>query len=53
MQICKSITASADCEEIIKLIYLRRYFEIVDERGDAYRLGGGLGGWGKDWCHYQ
>ncbi|EEZ8578106.1 hypothetical protein DDB69_005290, partial [Escherichia coli] len=38
MQICKSITASADCEEIIKLIYLRRYFEIVDERGDAYQL---------------
>ncbi|MCD9241042.1 hypothetical protein [Escherichia coli] len=33
------ITASADCEEIfIKLIYLRRYFEIVDERGDAYQL---------------
>lgn len=38
MQICKSITASVDCEEIIKLIYLRRYFEIVDERGDAYQL---------------
>lgn len=38
MQICKSITASADSEEIIKLIYLRRYFEIVDERGDAYQL---------------
>lgn len=38
MQICKSITASADCEEIIKLIYLRRYFEIVDERGDVYQL---------------
>lgn len=38
MQICKSITVSVDCEEIIKLIYLRRYFEIVDERGDAYQL---------------
>ena len=38
MQICKSIVESADCEEIIKLIYLRRYFEIVDESGDAYQL---------------
>jgi len=37
LQICKTITASAECEEIIKLIYLRRYFEIVDERGDAYQ----------------
>ncbi len=37
MQICKSITASADCEEILKFIYLRRYFEIADERGDAYQ----------------
>ncbi|HAS1942845.1 AAA family ATPase [Enterobacter asburiae] len=38
LQICRTITASAECEEIIKLIYLRRYFEIVDERGDAYQI---------------
>ncbi len=38
MQICKSITASADFEKIIKLIYQRRYFEIVDIRSDAYQL---------------
>ncbi len=38
---CRSANPSLrqqNCEEIIKLIYLRRYFEIVDERGDAYQL---------------
>jgi len=38
LQICKTITSSEDCEEIIKLIYLRRYYEIVDEHGDAYQV---------------
>jgi len=37
LQICKSIIGS-NCEEIIKLIYLRRYYEIVDDRGDAYQV---------------
>lgn len=38
MQICKTFTASAVCDGLIKLIYLRRYFEIVDEPGSNYQL---------------
>ncbi|EMG7889737.1 AAA family ATPase [Enterobacter hormaechei] len=37
LQICKSVIGS-ECEEIIKLIYLRRYYEIIDDRGDAYQI---------------
>lgn len=36
-QICKAVTES-DCDDIIKLIYLRRNYEILDERGDAYQV---------------
>jgi hypothetical protein len=34
----KPMTLSAGCEKNVQLIYLRRYFEIVDERGQAYQL---------------
>jgi len=36
-QICKSALDS-NRDEIIKLIYLRRYYEITDEKGDAYQV---------------
>lgn len=36
-KICKEIIAS-DCDEIIKLIYLRRHCEIIDDTGDAYEV---------------
>ncbi|MEL7506222.1 MAG: AAA family ATPase [Cyanobacteria bacterium J06554_1] len=36
-QICKSTLAS-NKDDIIKLIYLRRYCEITDDRGDAYQV---------------
>jgi wobble nucleotide-excising tRNase len=36
-QICKSAIAS-DKDEVIKLIYMRRQFEIADNKGDAYQV---------------
>ncbi|MCB5392227.1 hypothetical protein LIP47_15910, partial [Eggerthella lenta] len=36
-QICQSATDS-DSEDIIKLIYLRRHYEIMDDLGDAYQV---------------
>lgn len=36
-QICKNALGS-DLDNIIKLIYLRRYFEIVDDLGDEYQV---------------
>lgn len=36
-QICQSVTDS-DSEDIIKLIYLRRHYEIMDDLGDAYQV---------------
>lgn len=36
-QICKAVTES-NCDDLIKLIYLRRHYEIIDERGDAYQV---------------
>lgn len=36
-QICQSVTDS-ESEDIIKLIYLRRHYEILDDCGDAYQV---------------
>ncbi|MGH1404360.1 MAG: AAA family ATPase [Alphaproteobacteria bacterium] len=36
-QICQRATAS-ECDIILKLIYLRRHYEILDDRGDAYQI---------------
>ncbi len=36
-QICKAVTES-ECDDLIKLIYLRRHYEILDDRGDAYQI---------------
>lgn len=36
-QICKAVTES-DRDDLIKLIYLRRHYEILDDRGDAYQV---------------
>ncbi|MBI5141308.1 MAG: AAA family ATPase [Nitrospirae bacterium] len=36
-QICKNALAS-DKDDIVKLIYLRRHFEIADNKGDAYQV---------------
>lgn len=36
-QICKDALASSK-DDIVKLIYLRRHFEITDNRGDAYQV---------------
>lgn len=36
-QICKDMIFS-ERSEIIKLIYLRRHFELIDEQGDAYQV---------------
>lgn len=36
-QICKNALAS-EKDDIVKLIYLRRYFEIADNKGDAYQV---------------
>lgn len=36
-QICSSVL-QAECDDIIKLIYLRRQYEILDNRGDAYQV---------------
>ncbi|CAI1835956.1 cobalt transporter ATP-binding subunit [Serratia proteamaculans] len=36
-QICKAVTES-ECDDLIKLIYLRRHYEILDERSDAYQV---------------
>ncbi|UJE00121.1 AAA family ATPase [Serratia plymuthica] len=36
-QICKAVTES-ECDDLIKLIYLRRHYEILDDRGDAYQV---------------
>ncbi|ORT50222.1 AAA domain protein [Vibrio sp. qd031] len=36
-QICTDYLAT-DADSILKLIYLRRYFEIVDDMGDAYQV---------------
>jgi len=38
-QICKNALASeTEKDDIVKLIYLRRHFEIVDNKGDAYQV---------------
>jgi len=37
IQICKRAIDS-DCDNIIKLVYLRRYYEILDDKGDAYQV---------------
>ena len=36
-QICQRALAS-ECDIILKLIYLRRHYETLDDRGDAYQL---------------
>lgn len=36
-QICKSALYS-DKDDIIKLIYLRRHYEIIDDKGDGYQV---------------
>ncbi|MGP6469570.1 AAA family ATPase [Rahnella aceris] len=36
-QICKMVTESG-CDDLIKLIYLRRHYEIMDNRGDVYQV---------------
>lgn len=36
-QICKSVISSSK-DDIVKLIYLRRYLEISDDKGDAYQV---------------
>ena len=36
-QICKNALVS-DKDEIVKLIYLRRHFEVADNKGDAYQV---------------
>ncbi|WP_233592636.1 hypothetical protein [Erwinia psidii] len=36
-QICQSVTDS-DSEDVIKLICLRRHYEIMDDRGDACQV---------------
>ena len=36
-QICKNSLAS-DKDDVIKLIYMRRHFEISDDKGDAYQV---------------
>lgn len=36
-QICKNALAS-EKDDIVKLIYLRRHFEIADNKGDAYQV---------------
>lgn len=36
-QICKVVTESG-CDDLIKLIYLRRHYEIMDNRGDVYQV---------------
>ena len=36
-QICNSALDS-ECSDVIKLAYLRRHFEILDDRGDAYQV---------------
>lgn len=36
-QVCQSVLASG-AEEVIKLIYLRRYYEIIDEKCNEYQV---------------
>ncbi|PWY54610.1 AAA family ATPase [Legionella qingyii] len=36
-QICQT-AVNSDCDNIIKLIYLRRYYEIMDDHGEAYQV---------------
>lgn len=36
-QICKSAMSSSK-DDVIKLIYLRRHYEIVDDKGDGYQV---------------
>lgn len=36
-QICNDVLAS-EAKDVIKLIYLRRYFEILNDMGDAYQV---------------
>jgi ABC-type Mn2+/Zn2+ transport system ATPase subunit len=36
-QICKDVLTSS-ATSVVKLIYLRRYYEIMDEKGDAYQV---------------
>ncbi len=37
-QICKEVLALSDIDSIIKCIYLRRHYEIIDDKGDAYEV---------------
>ena len=37
-QICNQIIASGSINEIIKIIYLRRYYESIDDRGNEYEV---------------
>ena len=37
-QICKTALLDSNKDDIIKLIYLRRNYEISDEKGDAYQV---------------
>lgn len=37
VEICKDVVSSG-CDNMIKLVYLRRYYEIVDEKGNAYQV---------------
>ncbi len=37
-QICNKIVFSEEIDEIIRLIYLRRKFEIVDDKGNEYQI---------------
>lgn len=36
-QICKN-ALNSDKDDVVKLIYLRRHFEIIDNKGDAYQV---------------
>jgi len=37
-QICTSIIDPGTTNNIVKLIYLRRYYEVLDDNGDAYQV---------------
>ena len=37
-QICKRVLDSVEEDEIVKLVYLRRRYEIIDDKGDEYQV---------------
>ncbi|MEA2112583.1 MAG: AAA family ATPase [Patescibacteria group bacterium] len=37
-QICEEVVESNEVDEIIQLIYLRRYYEIINDKGGAYEI---------------